>query len=123
MTTPITNVRGIGASTATLLAENGISSAEELAAQKVGDLAAIKGFSETRSLQVIADAKSLFVVSAAAGEKQADSVDKETAKKKKDNIATDKKAAEKSKGSKKKDAKKKKSKKTVKKDKKGKKKK
>jgi|GEM_PF-4664844 len=84
MTTPILNVRGIGPATAALLAENGITSAEQLAAQKVGSLAAVKGFSEARSRRVIADAQALFAaVSTETETKTSDVPDQDTAKKKK----------------------------------------
>jgi len=93
MNTPILNVRGIGPATAALLAENGITSAEELAAQKVGSLAAVKGFSETRSRRVIADAQALFAVVSTKTESNKETTPaKETAKKKK---TKDKKSAEK----------------------------
>jgi len=59
MTTSIEKVSGIGPATATLLADNGILSAEDLAVKPVGDLAAIKGFSSIRAGQVIEAAKQL----------------------------------------------------------------
>ena len=59
MSTSIENVAGIGPATATLLSDKGIHSAEDLAAQQVGDLAAIKGFDMIRAGQVIDAAKQL----------------------------------------------------------------
>jgi transcription termination factor NusA len=96
MNTPILNVRGIGPAAATLLAENGISSAEQLAQQKVGTLAAIKGFSETRARQVIADATALFTTSTAI-ETQEPAAEKEqrAEKQKTDKKSAAKKAAKK----------------------------
>eukprot|EP01155_Anaeramoeba_flamelloides_P020351 Anaeramoba_flamelloidesa579325_12.p1 GENE.a579325_12~~a579325_12.p1 ORF type:complete len:129 (-),score=32.76 a579325_12:371-757(-) len=98
MNTPILNVRGIGPATAALLAENGITSAEELAAQKVGSLAAVKGFSETRSRRVIADAQTLFAAVSTKTEPNKESTPaKETSKKKKkkDTKPAEKKSAKK----------------------------
>eukprot|EP01155_Anaeramoeba_flamelloides_P058941 Anaeramoba_flamelloidesc84817_g1_i1.p1 GENE.c84817_g1_i1~~c84817_g1_i1.p1 ORF type:complete len:129 (+),score=38.36 c84817_g1_i1:288-674(+) len=60
MPTSIQNVRGIGPSTAEFLAEHNIVTAEDLAACKVAQVAAIKGFSDIRAKQVINDAKALF---------------------------------------------------------------
>ncbi|MFO7765247.1 MAG: helix-hairpin-helix domain-containing protein [Pelovirga sp.] len=59
MSTSIEKVPGIGPTTAVLLAEHGILSAEDLAAKQVGDLAAIKGFNTIRSGQVIEAARLL----------------------------------------------------------------
>ena len=59
MSTSIENVAGIGPATATVLSDKGIHSAEDLAAQRVGDLAAIKGFSTIRAGQVIEAARLL----------------------------------------------------------------
>ncbi|WP_321532824.1 helix-hairpin-helix domain-containing protein [uncultured Desulfuromonas sp.] len=56
MNTPILN----GSATAALLAENGITSTEELATQKIGSLAAVKGFSEMRSRRKITGTQALF---------------------------------------------------------------
>ncbi|MFN2258170.1 MAG: helix-hairpin-helix domain-containing protein [Desulfuromonadaceae bacterium] len=57
MSTSIEKVPGIGPATATLLADNGINNAEDLAAKRVGDLAAIKGFNTVRAAQVIEAAR------------------------------------------------------------------
>lgn len=59
MSKTILEVRGIGPTTVTLLSENGIVTAEDLAGKTVSQVAAIKGFSEIRAAQVIADAKAL----------------------------------------------------------------
>jgi transcription termination factor NusA len=59
MSTSIDKVPGIGPATAVLLADHGIFSAEDLAAKRVGDLAAIKGFNTIRSGQVIEAARLL----------------------------------------------------------------
>lgn len=60
MSTSIEKVAGIGPSTATLLQRHGIHSAEDLATQRPGDLAAIKGFNTIRAGQVIDAAKQLL---------------------------------------------------------------
>lgn len=59
MSTSIEKVLGIGPATAALLQGHGIHSAEDLAAQRAGDLAAIKGFNSIRAGQVIDAAKQL----------------------------------------------------------------
>ncbi|SEA26599.1 transcription termination factor NusA, C-terminal duplication [Desulfuromusa kysingii] len=64
MSNSILEVRGIGPSTATALTENGITTIAELAAKDVGQLAAIKGFSEIRAAQVITAAKALLTETA-----------------------------------------------------------
>ena len=56
-------VRGIGQSTAAILAENGIQSAEDLAGAKIEQLLCIQGFSETRAARVISDAQALLASS------------------------------------------------------------
>jgi len=83
MNTPILNVRGIGPATADLLIENGITSAEQLAAQKVGTLAAVKGFCEARAQKVIADAQALFAVSTSEESEEESTPVKNTDKNKK----------------------------------------
>lgn len=60
MAKPIIEVPGIGTATAAILVENGISSAEDLAAQTVVQLASIKTFSEIRAARVINAAKALL---------------------------------------------------------------
>lgn len=52
MATPITEVRGIGASTAAVLEKHGFRSAEDLAAATVADIAAVPGFGESRAQKV-----------------------------------------------------------------------
>lgn len=59
MSKTILEVRGIDPATVTILAEKGIVTAEDLAGKTISQVAAIKGFSETRAVQVIADAKVL----------------------------------------------------------------
>ena len=69
MATPTTDVKGIGPAAAKLLAEQGIASAEDLAATTLEKLVAIPGFSDIRARQVIAAANlTLNPQSADAGE-------------------------------------------------------
>jgi transcription termination factor NusA len=63
MSRSILEVKGIGPATAVLLAENGITTAEELAAKSPLQVAAVKGFSEARATQVIANARALLTES------------------------------------------------------------
>ncbi len=97
MSTSIENVAGIGPATATLLSDKGIHSAEDLAAQRVGDLAAIKGFNTIRAGQVIDAAKQLTGTAASDNPVSADKPvkkikdkDKKDKKKKKKKDQTDK---------------------------------
>ncbi len=60
MSTSILEVRGIGPASANMLAEGGITTAEELAVQKVGQVTSIKGFSAIRAKQAIDAAKELL---------------------------------------------------------------
>lgn len=60
MSKSILEVWGIGPSTSTVLAENGIKTAADLASKEVSLVAAIKGFSEIRAAQVISAAKELL---------------------------------------------------------------
>jgi len=60
MSTSIEKVPGIGPATAAVLQNHGIHNAEDLAAQRAGDLAAIKGFNSLRAGQVIDAAKQLI---------------------------------------------------------------
>jgi len=60
MSRSILEVSGIGPAAAAILAEKGISSAEELAAKTPLQLAMIKGFSEVRATRVIAQAQALL---------------------------------------------------------------
>lgn len=76
MSTPIEKVTGIGPATATLLQNHSIHSAEDLAAQRTGDLAAIKGFNTIRAGQVIDAAKQLTGAAVANGSRQAAKLDK-----------------------------------------------
>jgi len=105
MSRSILEVSGIGPAAAAILAENGISSAEELAAKTPLQLAMIKGFTEIRATQVIANAQALLaaeppVPGAKASKEKA--VDKKKTKPEKDQI---KKSKEKQKGKKEKDKK------------------
>lgn len=97
MSTSIENISGIGPATATLLSDKGIHSAEDLAAQRVGDLAAIKGFNTIRAGQVIDAAKQLTgaavpnnPVSTDKPVKKNKDKDKKDKKKKKNKDQTDK---------------------------------
>ncbi len=62
MGTPLEKVTGIGPASAKLLMESGISSAEDLAARQVEEIAAVRGFSSIRAAQVLAAARELFVL-------------------------------------------------------------
>ncbi len=93
MSKTILEVRGIGPSTATMLAENGIVTAADLAAKKVSQVASIKGFSEIRATQVIADAKALVAPGQTKENKKAKTAKKVVSKKK-----ISKKATKKTKG-------------------------
>ena len=82
MSTSILQVRGIGPFTATILAEHGITTAEELAAQAVPQVASIRTFSEIRAVQVINAAKTLLEATPVAPVDEAGSAEKEDDKKK-----------------------------------------
>lgn len=56
----ILEVRGIGPSTAKVLAEMGIMTADDLAGKMINQVTKINGFSTIRAEKVIADAKALF---------------------------------------------------------------
>jgi hypothetical protein len=60
MSTSVLEIKGIGPAAAAILAENGITCAEDLAATTVLQIAAIKGFNEIRATQVLADAQALI---------------------------------------------------------------
>lgn len=60
MSTSLLDVRGIGQATAKILAGQGITSAEDLAAAEIARIVSIQGFNELRAAQVIRDAKALF---------------------------------------------------------------
>lgn len=60
MSRSILEVKGIGPAAAALLAENGMTSVEELAAKTPLQVAAVKGFREIRAAQVIAHAQALL---------------------------------------------------------------
>ncbi|MBN2792926.1 MAG: helix-hairpin-helix domain-containing protein [Desulfuromonadales bacterium] len=91
MATPVIEVKGIGPSTATVLKEHGIASAEDLAGATISQVAAVRGFSDIRAAQVIADAKMLLNSGsepsekkkvAKKSEKRSKKVEKKPAKKK-----------------------------------------
>jgi len=114
MSTPISQVRGIGPATAAILAENGIATAEDLAGKSIGEVASIKTFSETRATRVIEDAKALLAgeplptaVQDEPAEKPAkmkkEKVAKKPAKEKKDTKAKEKKGKKSVKADKKKE--------------------
>lgn len=93
MSTSIEKVTGIGPATATLLQNHGIHSAEDLAAKRVGDLAAINGFSSIRAAQVIEAAKQLTTAAVPDSPVLAakpDKKDKKDKKKKKTKVQTKK---------------------------------
>lgn len=111
MATSIHEVSGIGPSTAAILAENGIASAEDLAAQTVRKLSTIKTFSQKRARKVIQAAKDVLPAPAPAVEEMKKPVEASATKGKKSK-KNKKKKDKKKKGKKvKKDKKKDKSKK------------
>jgi len=109
MPTSILEVSGVGPSTAVILAENGIRSAEELAAQTPAQLATVRTFSLTRAARVIANAKAAV---AAGVEPAAEPKPTKTAKKKIPQPKTGEKAKKKEKAAKDKGKKAKKNKKS-----------
>ena len=58
--TDITEVKGIGSSTAGILAREGITTAEDLATANLDRLISIPGFSVLRATRIIADARALL---------------------------------------------------------------
>lgn len=60
MSKSVLDVRGIGQSTAAILAEHGIKSVQDLAGAKIEQLTTIQGFSDTRAAMVISDARTLL---------------------------------------------------------------
>ncbi len=52
MATPITEIRGIGASTAAVLAKHGFKSAEDLAKASIDEIVAVPGFGESRAQKI-----------------------------------------------------------------------
>jgi len=60
MSHSLTDVRGIGPSTAPLLVADGIDSVKELATASMARIAAIRGFSDTRAAEVIKAARALL---------------------------------------------------------------
>lgn len=88
MSQSILKVHGIGPAAAAILAENGISSAEDLAAKTPLQVAAIKGFSEIRAAQVVASAKALMAAEPLVADTEAP--EKKSAGKKSAKTAKDK---------------------------------
>ena len=97
MSTPITAIPGIGASTAELLANHGFKSAESIASTSVENLSLVPGFGEIRSANTIKAAAGLLatenpqekakkekVKKEKTGKKDKKNKDKKDKKKKKD---------------------------------------
>lgn len=97
MSTPITAIPGIGASTADLLANHGFKSAESIASTSVENLSLVPGFGEIRSANTIKAAAGLLatenpqekakkekVKKEKTGKKDKKNKDKKDKKKKKD---------------------------------------
>ena len=92
MSTPITAIPGIGASTADLLANHGFKSAESIAATSVENLSLVPGFGEIRSANTIKAAAGLIATAKPqekakkekTGKKDKKIKDKKDKKKKKD---------------------------------------
>ena len=103
MATALTKVKGIGPATAKLLQEQGISSAEDLAAISVEQLMKTPGFSDVRARQTLTDAAAALnrpVPAPAEMEKPAKAA-KGTKKEKKAELPEKKKKAKKEKKEKK----------------------
>lgn len=98
MSTPITNIPGIGPATAKALATNGFTSAEDIASAKVNALCAVQGFGPVRAQATIAAAAQV------AGAKL-DKLHAKKAPKKRKNKSQAKDQAKRKSGKKKKDAK------------------
>ena len=111
MSHSLTDVRGIGPSTAPLLIAEGIDSVKELATASMARVAAVRGFSDTRAAEVIKAARALLWGNASDSETKVAKPKKSKAKEKK----KDGKKAEGKKGKKDKKKKKKKGKKSKKK--------
>jgi hypothetical protein len=106
MSTPITAIPGIGASTADLLANHGFKSAESIAATSVENLSLVPGFGEIRSANTIKAAADLLGTTPLQGKVKKEKVKKEnTGKKDKKNKDKKKKKDKKDKKGKKKDKK------------------
>ena len=92
MSTPITAIPGIGASTAELLANHGFKSAESIASTSVENLSLVPGFGEIRSANTIKAAAGLLATEnpqekakkEKTGKKDKKNKDKKDKKKKKD---------------------------------------
>ena len=92
MSTPITAIPGIGASTAELLANHGFKSAESIASTSVENLSLVPGFGEIRSANTIKAAAGLLgtenpqekAKKEKPGKKDKKNKDKKDKKKKKD---------------------------------------
>ena len=103
MATDVINVKGIGPSAANVLIDQGIGTAEALAAAAVALVAAIPGFGEARARQVIEAAAELADAGPAMSEAEptADAAEEQKEKKDKKNKKKEKKKGKK-KGKKKK---------------------
>lgn len=114
MTTPLTDVKGIGGATAAKLAETGLDSAEALAAAAIEEIAACPGFGPARATTVRQAAIALLEpqgpAAGEAGSKKSEEKAGKPARKEK-KVKKAKKAKKEKKAKKKADAKKKSSKK------------
>ena len=83
MSTPITAIPGIGASTAELLANHGFKSAESIASTSVENLSLVPGFGEIRSANTIKAAAGLLATENPQEKAKKEKVKKEKTKKEK----------------------------------------
>lgn len=83
MSTPITAIPGIGASTADLLANHGFKSAESIASTSVENLSLVPGFGEIRSANTIKAAAGLLATENPQEKAKKEKVKKEKTKKEK----------------------------------------
>lgn len=101
MSVTMNDVKGIGPATAELLAEHNIISVADLAGCKIGQIAAIKGFSEIRAKRVIDAAKALLKTEPAAAPATHAAEMKKSSKKEKNRTEKPKKLKDKKKNKKK----------------------
>lgn len=91
----ITQVKGIGPSTAEMLAQNGIHTIQDLATVSVAELIKLPGFNQRRAEQVKFNAQSCLASPAPAGKNNvAAKATKPATKKKKDFLASEEKPGE-----------------------------
>ena len=83
MSTPITAIPGIGASTAELLANHGFKSAESIASTSVENLSLVPGFGEIRSANTIKAAAGLLATENPQEKAKKEKLKKEKLKKEK----------------------------------------